>query len=174
MASGDASLRSHFADLGRNPDSWLSSALMLKQVTDLIWWTPDWAGAESTEGPMQHVGDMTIWPVGLMLAGLALELLVKGLLIVNNPALVTAEKLDAQLTKHALARYLEEASIVLEEEEVALVKRLEEFITWAGRYPIPTKFMQRKAPPMLSTSDPIIFQQLFARLSQKLDTKRHA
>lgn len=144
---------------------------MLKQVTEFIWPTPACAAFES----MDYVGNMDIWPVGLMIAGYALESLAKGLRVANNPTLVTDGKLTEGLATHGLEKHLRKASIRLETEEQELIQRLDMFIWWAGCYPI-AKDAEKYAPqgrhPMISTSDPRIFGQLFARLRQQLKAKR--
>jgi hypothetical protein len=178
MPSKDEALREHLTRMGQNLDSWLGNAVMLKQVTELIWPTPDWARVESAEASLQHmdyVADTDMWPVGLMIAGYALESLAKGLRVANNKKPVKDGKLADDLGTHGLEKHLTKAGILLETEEQELIQRLDMFILWAGRYPIPKKLEQyapQGRPPMMSTGDPRIFRHLFARLRQQLEAMR--
>jgi hypothetical protein len=173
MQPVDAALCEDFRKMGRNPDSWLSTALMLKQVTESIWPPPAFAATED----MDHLGNMDIWPVGLMIAGYALESLAKGLQVAKDPTLVTDDgKLTHDFASHGLEKHLGRAGIKLDKEEnkekLELIQRLDAFILWAGRYPIPKnpgKYAPQGGKPLISTSDPRLFRQLFARLSQQLE-----
>jgi hypothetical protein len=127
----------------RNLAAWLGSARQLKRGADLLraqWKSdlielyrriPSGSFPESVGGPM------------MLLAGYALENLVKGLLIARNPNAVAAlaEKPE-QLVYGASARHLSlqlcrEADVVLAPHQEDAVRRLEIFLLWAGRYPVP-------------------------------------
>jgi hypothetical protein len=59
------------------------------------------------------------------------------------------DRLAKDLASHDLLRLLGRAGITLNEAESYLVERLEVFVTWAGRYPIPLTlegYLPRTAP----------------------------
>jgi len=73
-----------------------------------------------------------------MLAGFAIENLAKGLIIEGRSFSPTErDRLVKELTSHDLLRLLDDAGVALTEDETYLVERLETFLVWAGRYPIP-------------------------------------
>lgn len=73
--------------------------------------------------------------VAYMLAGFAVEVLIKGVLIQNGSGLDSKGRFE--LDSHDLLKLADRAALVLTEEEGRLLERLQEFLTWAGRYPIP-------------------------------------
>jgi hypothetical protein len=114
-------------------------------------------------------GDTGTWAVGLMLAGRALEVLTKGLLIADNPALLSQDKLPMAIAHHALNRLLRNAGVCLNDEETALVKRLEAFSVWAGCYPTEREWKQPHSAPPIVTEDFQLCRQLFTQVRQQLD-----
>jgi hypothetical protein len=76
--------------------------------------------------------------VFLFLVGLALENLLKGLLLARDPGLAAGGRLAREIgDSHRLSTLFQRASIPLSTEQVKLVDRLSESILWAGRYPVP-------------------------------------
>ena len=94
----------------------------------------------------------------MLLAGFAIENLVKALLIARNPNAVAArhDRLE-QLVHGASARHVsvqlcQEAGVSLSLEEEDVVRRLEIFLLWAGRYPVPKD--ARKLGERHTTAEP--------------------
>lgn len=75
--------------------------------------------------------------VAYMLAGFAVEVLLKALLVQN--ASPWNEKGQFQLKSHDLTELAHAADFNLIEGETRLLEKLEEFLNWAGRYPIPLR-----------------------------------
>jgi hypothetical protein len=73
--------------------------------------------------------------VAMLLAGLALENLAKGLVIRREG--LDGAALPKGLSKHETRRYLDRAKVDLSTAEQKLVSRLEAYVVWAGRYPVP-------------------------------------
>lgn len=73
--------------------------------------------------------------VTYMLAGFSIEVLLKALLVQKASPLNTKGRF--QLNSHHLVDLAQEADFSLMEGEARLLEKLEEFLTWAGRYPIP-------------------------------------
>lgn len=142
----------------RNLVAWLGSAQRLKRGADLLraQWKADLLALhrrvpsglfpESVGGPM------------MLLAGYALENLVKGLLVARNPNAVAAlmdkpEKLVyGASARHLSVQLCGEAGVALSPQEEDAVRRLEIFLLWAGRYPVPTD--ARKLGERHSTTEP--------------------
>jgi hypothetical protein len=75
----------------------------------------------------------------MMLYGLGIENLAKGLIVVGGgSAAVNNGKLrEWPGPSHSLKTLLDNTGVQLSEQEEDLVVRLTAFILWAGRYPIP-------------------------------------
>jgi len=73
--------------------------------------------------------------VALMLAGFAIENLMKGLLVRGQTPL--SEDGKFQLRSHDLFKLSSDAGLSLSDAEARLLERVQEFLMWAGRYPIP-------------------------------------
>lgn len=73
-----------------------------------------------------------------MLTGMAFENLIKGLIILKYPDKVSKDK-KFDLKSHYLLQLLtiHLTEIPLNAEEMAVIKELENYIAWKGRYPIP-------------------------------------
>ena len=77
-----------------------------------------------------------VYGTALMLAALAIENLLKAVLLpLVNPLF---DKRGAfVLDTHDILKLAEDANISLTQDERILLERLEQFLTWAGRYPVP-------------------------------------
>jgi hypothetical protein len=79
-------------------------------------------------------------PRHVMLAGYAIENLLKGLLVAVQPERWVFEHRDKLLSwpsgGHDLVQLAKEASVSLTEKEEQLLDRIEVYVLWAGRYPV--------------------------------------
>jgi hypothetical protein len=95
--------------------------------------TPAWSRRIETLGIVSST---------MLLLGLAFENLIKGVYVARKPTLVDRTKLDRSLWQsdggHGISEFAE-TLIRLEPDEEELLDRLQEYIVWAGRFPIPTK-----------------------------------
>ena len=136
--SNDHELDSLYELVGQDAQAWLEQAKKLKLSADVI-------RAELSEvlRLSPHVDIVRIKQLGyiesfMMLTGLAFENLIKGIDIAQNPTRVTNRKLDTRGWSrggHALSDYAQKAK--LPPEQVDLLRRLEEYVVWVGRYAIP-------------------------------------
>jgi hypothetical protein len=107
----------------------------------------------------------------LLLTGFAFENLYRGMLTATGSSWRKA--LDTK-GGHALFKHLSGvATPNLSEEEKYLVKRLETYLSWAGRYPVPKKSGDyvnavEKFLCGFNSSDLDVATRLFARLEEKL------
>ncbi len=175
------------AQTAADPSQWFYTAKRLKRAADLIWdavtmdlqkllsramFTEPWPETDLTP-------PISISPVYMLLAGLALENLVKGIIIGQKPERVRTDQLDSWGgSGHKLRKLCEHARIQLEQDEDELVQRLQVFVLWGGRYPVPLDFSDHW-PQSLPTgdegvltyingNDPVVFERLFARLATEV------
>jgi hypothetical protein len=132
--------------LAENPRSWKLEAESLKRAADILWetWEQDWRYEETLK-----VGDECQPPVAsiaMMLFGLCIENLVKSILVSKNRMLDEKGRLKEKT--HDLLKLFKKAEVNLDNDENYLVERLEQFIIWAGRYPIPLE-AENKRPRTL-------------------------
>ena len=168
------------------PLSWLLMASSLHRAAMIIWEQveQDRKTQLDPEKLAQSDNIPRLTPVFMFLAGLTIETLVKGILVSQESALDNNGKF--KFNKHNLVGLLEQASITLSHDERDLVGRLEQYIKWAGRYPVPLKtsdFVPRSWPsgeiaplPQITDSDgPAIFalmEKLKNELEQIIDRNR--
>jgi hypothetical protein len=120
--------RARFAKRASDPLYWLGYALALRDSARLLWSHADADDAAKT-GPYWRE------PVALMLAGLAIEVLAKALLVQQNPAVVS----DFRGSKgHDIVALVARTKVPIARGERAELRHLSGFVTFAGRYPIPT------------------------------------
>lgn len=116
----------------------------------------------------------------LLLAGFALENVLKGFCLLKHPDLIDREKFDRRLKTHNLPWIAEKLHLELAEAESQLLDRLRQAIIWGGRYPIPLdpeeygrctkKSMMTSAysmcyPGAFTLGDtPVVFNELYEEL----------
>lgn len=72
---------------------------------------------------------VAVWPVYTMLCGMSLELLYKAIIL---------ERGQEPEKTHDLCRLASAASVVVDVEEIPTLRILSSYISWVGRYPVPT------------------------------------
>lgn len=167
---------------GREPLMWLGSAKRLRRAADLL--VP-----EITEILRQygHRGARSeevflVFPY-LMLCGMAVENLLKGILVAGDPGVVEPDRLNLKAWgggehPHDLSHLAAKAAVSLSEEELDLLVRMSEAVLWNGRYPIPIKGLQLHKKALLrnghrsrrafTTDDPVLFTMLYDRVAEQL------
>jgi hypothetical protein len=174
------------ARTARNLAAWHGSGHRLKRAADLLraqWKAdllelyrlrPGGTFPESVGGPM------------MLLAGFAIENLVKGLLIARDPSVVAGKADSPERLVHGVsARHLSvqlcgSAGVQLSAEEEDAVRRLEIFLLWAGRYPVPRDARRlgerhTTAEPQLASAASFseleldVIDRLFERLAAELE-----
>jgi hypothetical protein len=126
------------------PDSWFNYAAELEESAEILWEQHEnGLRVELTE---TFEGDQikkisSISRSYILLAGFAIENLLKGLLIVQDPSHINTGQLSNDLKSHRLldlASKLEDLS--LDDEEYHICKVLQDAIPYWGRYPIPLEY----------------------------------
>ena len=161
--------------LAESPIAWVLRADALIAAFDIL--------AHADEKALESGDDSPcLSSVTYMLAGFAIEVLLKGLLVQK------ASPLNANgrfvINSHHLVELVKEADFSLIEGEPRLLEKLEEFLTWAGRYPIPltSERMRPRTTPSggfaprryhnLGEDWPAV-RSLFERLKQALPTIKY-
>ena len=134
----------------KNPGGWLYVAEMLKDGADKLLdahlrATEEWQQAFAESHPDELASTLAelqlgpfLTPIYLMLCGLSLENLGKGIAIARDPALVEPDASGKVVSWGHLSRaLLTNHAIGFDEQEGELIDRLAMFVQWAGRYPVP-------------------------------------
>jgi len=158
--------KSTFEILGQSPHVWLSSATQLKRAADLVREELKKILSVYPRGRARYE-DLVLFNSYMLVAGLALENLTKGILIGRNPSIVSSVNLDLKSlvnTKggHDLSKLAQQAATDLSPIEIDLVERLAVFVVWAGKYPIHIRANETNHPTF-KTTDPELIDKLFEK-----------
>jgi len=112
-----------WTQLAKDPNSWLRKAEALKYAADAV---------------RGSVADLFRGPVYMLLAGLAVETLIKGIIVAKNPKFVEVEKeqLSSGLTTHNLQKLYRTAGLRENNSLNDLLLRLQSYVENFGRYPV--------------------------------------
>lgn len=119
--------------LASNPLSWTLTADGLLRAFELL-------AAQVTEDlkmrdELRHKYIPNVISTALMLSGFAIENMFKAIYVSQHPAFDRAGKLV--VVTHGLIKLADEVGLPLTIDERTLLECLEQFLTWAGRYPVP-------------------------------------
>ncbi|MEK7281362.1 MAG: hypothetical protein AAB037_03295, partial [Chloroflexota bacterium] len=130
-----------FREVGKDPYSWLYSAKALMRAARSLLPTME-AGRRRLDDPTPAASfEAPVTPIYMLLFGLAIENLAKGIQV--------ARKLPDKLKTHKTIELLEDLHLSVTPAEAYLLERVETFVLWAGRYPIPLNpddFLPRSNP----------------------------
>jgi hypothetical protein len=111
------------------PENWLKMAIALQHAASNLDWTR-----------RRDLSDWHYLPIYRMLMAFSIENLLKGILIVEGHKAIEGEKLSKRLSNHGLRHYADDVSgVTITQSEKCLLDELQHYLTWAGRYPMPTK-----------------------------------
>ncbi len=172
-----------YAQTAQMPILWYDRASSLKLSADIIYFECNMEATACNIEAMHSERTLALIPVYMMLAGYALECLLKGIYL-NFGSLIESEgKLKSwwKSNGHNLNAIADKINndanrevVRLNEKEQFLLDRLNVYILWAGRYPIPTeykakmpvKFQNGSAAPlyMVTNKDKERIDEVFERL----------
>jgi hypothetical protein len=121
----------------QSPDPWSSVAANLERAAELLW---EQGEKDQREADAARDGDEVppyVMPAAMMLAGFTVEVLLKGLCVAQEPGL--NKKAEFAIRTHNLPALAERAGFPVDADAKHLLERLQVFMVWAGRYPIPLK-----------------------------------
>lgn len=138
-----------FAIGAENAAIWALSARRLKQSADLLFdaHTVDLIALGNGSSPLA-LSHLELAGPATLLFGLALENILKGIIIQRDPQPVVGGKLRQWPTNgHDLLRLAAAAAVALDQQESDLLRRAGAFVEWAGRYPIPKRMTDLASSP---------------------------
>jgi hypothetical protein len=133
-----------FQIVARAPNFWLSDADNLQAGAKVLWEAhladlTRLFAADFPQGsrPASDFPNTGLHRTSMLLAGLCLENLVKGIRVRQDPTLVREDRFAPSLTRHGLLRLFRDANIAVSQEEESLLERLTAHVVWAGKYSFP-------------------------------------
>jgi hypothetical protein len=163
------------------PGAWLAYAEELMESAELIWREKDEGlrlEAEGARNGPQPGIRLTQRPRRIssisrpyiLLAGFALENLIKGLLVAQDPTHINQGKLSSSLKSHELLRLASQVEgLCLSEQEKGVCRIVQDAIPYWGRYPIPLEY--NGVLPEVAIDDE--FRESFLELHFKLGKRLH-
>ena len=153
---------------------WGSSAQVLRDAADALFrfhYQPLRRLVIEQDSDLQERNYSGAGRVILMLAGLAIENLAKGLWILENAERVISGRLPPELKSHERTiELLRGAKAPLTASERAFLRKLKELVVWEGRYPVPTK-VEKLTQNIFEHGEFEQFTKLFDRLKALLDKR---
>lgn len=160
------------------PNGWLDYAIELKNSAETLWNTNDNSirlviTQEIADTPTgwRRVS-RKIYSISrsyILLAGFALENVVKGILVFQNPYHIMSGKLSKELKSHKVLELIQMVDgIELDETERRFCQIVQDAIPYWGRYPIPLEY--NRVLPEIGINNKLrdAFLRLFTRLSKQL------
>lgn len=134
-------LHQHFHDAAiREPFTWFMAAESLKRAAIAVLAQAKSDELASTAASVGNSVPAPTRPVYLMLIGFMFENLIKGLRIrrlVTEAPTISTDEIGSRIFSHSLRRlYGEVIDSGPNDAEADLLTRLEDFVRWAGRYPV--------------------------------------
>lgn len=116
------------------------------------------------------------WNTYYLLIGLAFENLIKGLSVENNRQLKSFDDIFKIYWKkhksgHGILKIAQDNIMDLTDKEIEILEKLETYILWAGRFPLPTtedRFIKEENRLVYDTNDYIKIGILFERIKTLL------
>jgi len=119
----------------------------LDQIKQEIKPEPNIYGLPVSSGRQEPDADEMLWPVYLMLFGMAIECELKSLLFAKDPTKNVNKSHDLKMLAAALG-------LTLTAREAELLAILSDHVIWGGRYPAPLK--PEDTYPLASEEDPMV------------------
>ncbi|MBI2164985.1 MAG: hypothetical protein HYU29_01100 [Chloroflexi bacterium] len=141
-----------FALIAKDPFSWLEHAQTMRAAAQPVLQSLLGILHEPQTRPGVRLQKLAYVRGYMLLTGFAFENLLKAIAAKCNllrvdpgtahkatPKLTFDARLSARKGRHSLTRFARDLGLALPEEEMQYLKRLEEYIHWGGRYPVPMK-----------------------------------
>jgi hypothetical protein len=170
---------SDFARTAREPGSWLSQATTLSRAAALVYDDLDEAIRDRRLAqPASRERRLLMGPF-MLLSGMAIENLLKSVLILRDPSIATntailKNKWPGRKDGHGLEQMAEDVALSLSAKERQLLKRLEIFVRWGGRYPVALSADAYRARRLFRPTDRDAIDTLSERLVAIVESERAA
>ena len=156
--------------LAKDPNLWYRSAESLKTTTDVLRKSQLWPENRERFGTKAAVADFLYGPVYMLLAGLAIETLIKGIIVSQKPELVEQQELSKELTRHNLIDLYQMAGLRVNPRRNNLLLRLQNYVENFGRYPVTKRKQDMKKlvqTRFAGQTDPDRIERLWSFLFRK-------
>ncbi|NBB84664.1 MAG: hypothetical protein GVY12_00360 [Bacteroidetes bacterium] len=156
--------------LNAGPDGWMGYAEELKEAADLLWGHADsgrtvGVRGNDVEGETHRTDKSSVSRTYILLSGLALENILKGLAVSGDPSLINKGELDSRIKTHRLLRLVDLCDgLSLSESETEICRVAQEAIPYWGRYPVPRTFKAIKPEQVADFDYHETFNDLYERL----------
>lgn len=171
-----------FQIIGQDAQTWLEQAKLLKMSAEVIKAEIDNVLPLPQALPGVRERKLAYIQSFMLLNSLAFENLIKGIIIVRNPKkLVDQQKVNTMYWNirkgHGIAALAKKNISQISQDEFQLLKRLEEYLCWGGRYPIPLNsgtYSNSQNPKNLLTylsTDSALINHLFSKLCEILQSE---
>ena len=169
----DASKTGERTARAEDPFFWLVQAKDLDRAAMLIWSAIRDELVRISQFPVGTVIRVDVSPVNLggvfwLNAGMALENLLKGMIIADKPHLANGGRLDRSIRTHDLCVLAKRASVKLSVMDAFFLWVGTQCVMWAGRYPSSLRPGETK-PPVFSEADVDAYTSLFDRFASRFD-----
>lgn len=126
-----------------SPTSWLSVGEELMDAAEIIWeYNNGIQRSETIHTDEEILEQRMISSISrpyFLLAGFAIENVLKGIIVYDDPTTINTGKLK-YIKTHKITQLINEITVIeLDAKELELFKNIEEAIPYWGRYPIPLK-----------------------------------
>jgi len=152
------------------PDQWADYANELRNSMDYLWERKNWGKIINYDDIDGFTDKSHVSRTWLLLASFAIENLIKGLLIAQNPMYISNGRLSRELTNHKLlnlARSINGISLTSEEQD--LLNILETCIPSWGRYPIPISIDEIRTEVIITDKIKLTFKTLFIKYNNQIE-----
>jgi hypothetical protein len=156
--------------LNAGPDGWMGYAEELKEAADLLWGHAHSGRTvglrrNDVEGETHRIDKPSVLRTYILLSGLALENILKGLAVSGDPSLINKGKLDRRIKTHHLLDLVGLCDgLSLSEAETEVCRVAQEAIPYWGRYPVPRTFKAIKPEQVADFDYHVTFNDLYERL----------
>lgn len=154
------------------PYFWLVNATALYEAANAFR-DKYWPAERRARDTKAAYSDFYRGPVYMLLAGLALETLIKGIIVGRNPEVVGSQRLSKKLTNHNLIDLYREAGLRKIKYQNDLLLRLQNYIEIFGRYPVAKskKDMEKMSNTRFAgQADPNSINRIWKYLVPKIQT----
>lgn len=155
------------------PSSWLDYADELIDAAEHLWSLAEegfrFEVNDTVEGNKEIKKIISISRPYILFASFAIENMIKGLIVAQNPTHINNGKLSKELKSHKLLKLLKLINdLELSKDEIEICKILEDAIPYWGRYPIPLNYNDILPEIGITQSKREIILGLHIKLGKKL------
>jgi hypothetical protein len=166
-------------EMSGNEFRWRDKSEELKRAVDVLWIAVESDVAYLREfvkkKPLdinEYDSQKSVINIAVFLAGLSIENLLKGILIITNPEYIKSGKIRGELIQsHNLIDLTKELNIKLTENEKAFCEISSEAISGFGRYPIPKNISKMKSRITIKLTIKSVFDEFYNRLIIELTSR---